>query len=61
MKGVVADLVPGTHSENGLPGGLDGSTMDFGVCGARASRCVRIRTFVCQTCREFPPYEFRDR
>ena len=35
MKGVVTDLVAGTHGENGLPGRLKGSTMDFAVCGAQ--------------------------
>jgi hypothetical protein len=32
MKGIVADLVAGTHGENSLPGRLERSPMDFAVC-----------------------------
>jgi len=34
MKGIVANLVVGTHGENGLAGCLKGRTMDFAVRGA---------------------------
>jgi len=33
MKGIVADLMVGTHGENGLPARLKGRTMDFGGRG----------------------------
>jgi hypothetical protein len=58
MKGVVADLVVRTHGENGLPGCLQGSAMDFIV---RGSGCISIPSFVCETRRELPPDELRDR
>ena len=61
MKCVVADLVAGTHGENGLPGRLDGSPMDFAVCGAPGIACVGICSFGCQTRFEVPPDDFRDR
>ena len=61
MKGIVADLVVGTHGENGLPGRLECSTMKFAVRGARGIACVSIRSFVCQTCRELLPDGLRDR
>jgi hypothetical protein len=37
MKGIVADLVVGTHSENRLARRLKGRTMDF---GGRGVSCV---------------------
>ena len=62
MKGIVADLVVGTHGENGLPGRLECSTIDFAVCGARDIACVNsIRSFVCKTCRELLPDDLCDR
>src|SRR5260370_16850491 len=62
MKGIVADLVVGTHGENALPGRLECSTIDFAVCGARDIACVNsIRSFVCQTCRELLPDDLCDR
>jgi hypothetical protein len=62
MKGIVADLVVGTHGENGLPGRLECSTIDFAVCGARDIACVNsIRSFVCQTRRELLPDDLCDR
>ena len=36
MKGIVADLVVGSHRENSLPSCLKSFTLDFGVGGARA-------------------------
>ena len=61
MKGIVADLVVGTHGENGLPGRLECSTIDFAVCGARGIASVSIRSFVCQTCCELLADELCDR
>src|SRR5258707_15250767 len=62
MKGIVADLVVGTHGENALPGRLECSTLDFAVCGPRDIACVNsIRSFVCQTCRELLPDDLCDR
>ena len=60
MKGIVADLVVGTHGENGLPGRLECATKKFAVCGARGIACVSIWWFVCQTCRELLPDGLRD-
>ncbi|MBA2565180.1 MAG: hypothetical protein H0V09_07125 [Gemmatimonadetes bacterium] len=35
MKGIIADLVVGTHVENSPPRRLESSAMDFAVCGVR--------------------------
>lgn len=33
MKGIVADLLVGTHLEDGLPRRLESAAMDVAVCG----------------------------
>jgi hypothetical protein len=35
VKGIVADLVAGTHGENRLPCCVDSGAMEFAMCGAR--------------------------
>ena len=60
MKGIVTDLVACPHRENGLPGRLEGSAMDFGVGRMGSSACVSIWPFVCQTSRETLPDDLRD-
>src|SRR5262249_62086751 len=61
MKGVVADLVAGTHGENGLPSRPEGSTMDLAVRGARGVVGAAIGSFICQMFRQLPPDGIRDR
>ena len=62
MKGIVADLVVGTHGENGLPGRLECSHDRSSLCAERlASPASAIRSFGCQTCRELLPDGLRDR
>jgi hypothetical protein len=57
MKSIVADLLVGTHLENGLPGGLESSAMDFDVCVTRTIACGNIGSFACQMGRELLPDE----
>jgi len=61
MKGILPDLVVGTHDEDRLSGRFQSCAMQFAVYGARGSVEVGIRTFICQTCRELLPEEFGDR
>jgi hypothetical protein len=61
MKGVVPDLVVGPHGENGLPGCLHGSAMDFAIRGALAVACLGLRSLVCQACRQLMPNDLRNR
>ena len=61
MKRVVADLVVGAHGEHRLPHRLDGSAMEFAVCGASRITRVRIPSFVRQVCRELLPDGVGDR
>jgi hypothetical protein len=43
MKGIVSDLVVGTHGENGLPGRLECSMKKFAVCRVRGIASVSIQ------------------
>ena len=36
VERIVADLVIGTHSQDGFPDGVDRATMEFAMCGVHA-------------------------
>jgi hypothetical protein len=55
MKGIVADLVGGTHGENGLPCRLKRSAVDVAVSGSSGIAGASIRTRIHQMGRELPP------
>ena len=61
MKGIVPDLVVGTHDEDRLPGRFQSCAMHFAVYGAGGRVEINIRTFVCQMCPELLPQELGDR
>ena len=53
MKRVVADLVVGTHAQDGLASGLDGSAAEIAVC--QSHRSVGIRSFWCKVSGQLLP------
>ena len=61
MKGIVPDLVVGTHGENGLPGGVDRITTDLRPRRRLLIRCVGVACLRCQARSELLPKQFRDR
>ena len=61
MKGIVADLVVGTHGENRLPGRSEGFTKKLNVFGSPGIVSICIRSFVCQTCRQLLADKFCNR
>jgi hypothetical protein len=46
MEGIVADLVAGTHIKKSLACGLERSTIDVAMVGARDIAWVSFRSFV---------------